>query len=274
MLSKQLTIYNKLHALETIFSPLFYQSPVMSSPLESSGWRDGPDPTLGLPRIVCLHGGGTNARIFRAQCRGIRAQLADSFRLVFADAPFPSQAGPDVTQVFGDWGPFRAWLPLPTAKAADVDKIDKCIAAAMAADDRAGARGSWVGLLGFSQGARVAASLLLREQLHKQRLKSLGSGYRFAVLLAGRGPLMDMSAGDDNIRLESELLQLPTIHVHGLRDLGIDMHRELLRCCLRSSAKLVEWDGEHRVPITTKDVGAVVAEIRAVVAEMQDAAGQ
>ncbi|KAH8594183.1 serine hydrolase FSH, partial [Bisporella sp. PMI_857] len=238
----------------------------MSPQPESSGERDHPDTALGLdlPRIVCLHGGGTNARIFRAQCRIIRAHLLDSFRLVFADAPFPSQAGPDVTPVFGDWGPFRAWLPLPAMNEPHIAKIDECITTAMAADDLDGARGSWVGLLGFSQGARVAASLLLREQRLNQSLKKPGRRYRFAVLLAGRGPLMDMSVGDGSIRLapKLELLQLPTIHVHGLRDPGIEMHRELLHCCLNSSAKLVEWDGDHRVPITTKDVGTVVAEIR------------
>lgn len=245
----------------------------MPPPPNSSGRRAGrANPSLDLPRILCLHGGGTNARIFRAQCRVIRVHLADSFRLVFADAPFPSQAGPDVTPVYGDWGPFRAWLPMPAMKELDVDKIDECIAAAMGADDRAGATGPWVGLLGFSQGARVAASLLLRQQRHNQSLPSSWAqkcggensspGYRFAVLLAGRGPLMDMGAEGDNMRPESDLLQLPTIHVHGLRDPGIEMHRDLLRCCLDSSARLVEWDGDHRVTITTKDVSAVVAEIQ------------
>ena len=243
------------------------------SPPRFSGRQDGrTDPTTALPRVLCLHGGGTNARIFRTQCRVIRAHLADSFRLVFADGPFPSGPGPDVTAVYGDWGPFRAWLPHPAVKDPDVDKIDECIAAAMAADDRAGATGAWVGLLGFSQGARVAASLLLRQQRHQQRQKaSLGfaygatnaiSDYRFAVLFAGRGPLLDMGAGDDNTRPEAELLELPTIHVHGLQDPGIEMHRDLLRCCLGSSARLVQWDGDHRVPIRRKDVSAVAAEIR------------
>ncbi|KAJ6119128.1 hypothetical protein N7523_003408 [Penicillium sp. IBT 18751x] len=234
---------------------------------QSSDGRD-------LPRILCLHGGGTNARIFKAQCRVIRNHLADSFRLVFADAPFPSPPGPDVTSVYGDWGQFRAWLPLPTINEYVIDKIDESIAAAMNADDRAGATGPWVGLLGFSQGARVAASLLFRQQwysLHPAVCfdpKDVGAfaptEYRFAVLLAGRGPLIEMCARGDNVQPEFDLLQLPTIHVHGLQDPGLEMHRDLLRCCLSSSARLVEWDGDHRVPITTKDVGKVVAEIHSL----------
>ncbi|KAL2828478.1 hypothetical protein BDW59DRAFT_159684 [Aspergillus cavernicola] len=56
------------------------------------------------------YSGGTNARIFRAQCRGLVAQLKSEFRLVFAQAPIPSHAGSDVLSVYGQWDPFRRWL--------------------------------------------------------------------------------------------------------------------------------------------------------------------
>ncbi|AEO68598.1 uncharacterized protein THITE_2029426, partial [Thermothielavioides terrestris NRRL 8126] len=230
--------------------------------------------TLHLPRILCLHGGGTNARIFRAQCRVLRARLASSFRLVFADAPFPSRPGPDVESVYAAWGPFRSWLPPapgggegPAAFVDDIDTaaaqhIDRCLEAAMREDDKAGATGRWVGLLGFSQGARMAASLLWRRQQQGQKLTTTAmmTDLRFAVLLAGRGPLV--AVGPD-MKLEVPgLLWLPTIHVHGLRDPGLAMHRELLyRCCGSGSTRLVEWDGDHRVPIRTGDVEAVVSEI-------------
>ncbi|KAF7554241.1 hypothetical protein G7Z17_g3053 [Cylindrodendrum hubeiense] len=224
------------------------------------------DSTLHLPRIICLHGGGTNARIFRAQCRVMRAHLLSSFRLVFAEAAFPSPPGPDVDSVYGDWGPFRSWLP--ARNKIDVGSIDACIAAALRADDAVGATGRSVGLLGFSQGAGVATSLLLRQQKQNQNRKMNGDGepchdYRFAVLMAGPALSLPMdfgtAAGDDG------LLQLPTIHVHGLRDPMVEAHRSLLHCCgHNSTARLVEWDGDHRVPIATKDVAAVVAEIKQV----------
>jgi predicted esterase len=251
--------------------------------LGGSGEHDEGSPTpepdldldlhLHLPRILCLHGGGTNARIFRAQCRVIRARLARSFRLVFADAPFPSPApGPDVESVYGGWGPFRSWLrvipsPLRASGKLDASSIDASVAAAVRADDEAGAAGPWVGLLGFSQGAGVAASLLLRQQ----RRGSGGGGsldYRFAVLMAGRAPLLSMDDDDGVHEPGSELLLLPTIHVHGLRDAGIEMHRRLLyQCCEKSKARLVKWDGGHRVPITSEGVAGVVAEIEHVAVE-------
>jgi len=150
----------------------------------------------------------------------------------------------------------------------------------MQEDDKLGATGKWIGLLGFSQGAKMAASLLLRQQNQEEskadrgrRSRTRDIDYRFAVLLAGRAPLISMdidmyspfAAG----LADSGILGLPTIHVHGLRDAGIAMHRDLLhKCCEKGSTRLVEWDGDHRVPIKTKDVAPLVAEILAVAAEV------
>ncbi len=247
------------------------------------------DPKLHLPRILCLHGGGTNARIFHAQCRVLRKQLESSFRLCFAEAPFPSQAGPDVVAVYKDFGPFRRWLrwlpahPHIEAKVA-VEQIENSLHAAMREDDRKGATGEWVALLGFSQGAKMCASLLFRQQVRAQKLGDDGAAtnYRFAVLLAGRGPLVALdpelvmtpaladaseiglsSSPDEHILREKEhVLRLPTIHVHGMRDPGLDLHRQLLeRYCEKGSTRLIQWEGDHRVPIKSKDVAAVVAQI-------------
>ncbi|KAH1374281.1 hypothetical protein KXW98_003104 [Aspergillus fumigatus] len=67
--------------------------------------------TLHLPRLLCLHGGGTNARIFRMQCRVLEKHLGRTFRLVYAQGQFTVvQPGPDVTSVYKDYGPFRSWL--------------------------------------------------------------------------------------------------------------------------------------------------------------------
>lgn len=58
------------------------------------------DSTLHFPRILCLHGGGTNARIFRMQCRVLERSLSRSFRLVYAEGLFPAQPGSDVIYVY------------------------------------------------------------------------------------------------------------------------------------------------------------------------------
>jgi pimeloyl-ACP methyl ester carboxylesterase len=252
------------------------------------------DLTLHLPRILCLHGGGTNARIFRMQCRVLERMLRPHFRLVYAEAPLPAwRPGPDVTAVYKDYGPFKAWLRVraedPIEDARDiVGKIEDTLTAARIADDYRGATGEWVGLLGFSQGAHLAASILATQQ----ELQRTGDGavwpeYRFAVLLAGRGPLRWLypdspmpqgfvdagqcttgGPGEQPIMVDSlqgPRLLLPTVHVHGLADPGIELHRRLLyQYCDGRVATLVEWGGSHRVPIKLKDVTPVVDQILSV----------
>ena len=240
--------------------------------------------TLHLPRLLCLHGGGTNALIFRMQCRVLEKRLRHSFRLVYAQAPFVGvEPGPDVTSVYKDHGPFRSWLRdhrMPGVwTSGDVAAgIDAALALAMAADDAAGATGDWVGLLGFSQGAKVAVSVLYRQQ------RCGGSDFRFAILFAGRGPLVwlapelplplglvdaatlfTLPAPTPSWLLygsDEHILRLPTIHVHGLKDPGLDRHRELLQdYCSPPQATLLEWEGDHRIPIKTRDVDMVVQQI-------------
>ncbi|KAL2871251.1 serine hydrolase FSH [Aspergillus lucknowensis] len=269
-------------------SPIAIKSPLIPKPDREN---------LDLPRILCLHGGGTNSTIFRAQCRVLIAQLKSHFRLVFADAPFPSEPGPDVVSVYRDFGPFKRWLrskpehPLMDPKSA-VAEIDRSLYAAMQDDNAIGGTGEWVGILGFSQGAKVAASVLFRQQVRTQlRGPSSGSSaakgaagvhFRFAVLMAGQGPIVSfdpelrmnealVSASDIAplgapsaacLAREEHVLRLPTIHVHGTLDPGIERHRLLLETyCCPKARRLVQWEGAHRVPIKTRDVAALVYEI-------------
>jgi Serine hydrolase (FSH1) len=238
------------------------------------------DNNLHLPRILCLHGGGTNARIFRAQCRTIQKFLDSSFRLVFAEAPFPSKAGPDVLSVYRKYGPFKCWLPWSATNHTEInpyfaiDMLDDSLNAATEEDNRAGATGPWVGLLGFSQGAKMCASLLYRQQKLAAHHPD-GLRWRFAVLIAGRGPLIDLGPASpmteeavSQIQIKNSLY-LPTIHVHGRQDPGLPEHQKLLaEWCVEGKTRLMEWDGNHRVPIKTRDVSDLVMHIQQVVYEL------
>lgn len=275
---------------------------------------------LRKPRILCLHGGGTNANIFRAQCRALSRVMEPWFRLVYAEAPFKSQAGPDVLSVYADCGPFKRWLRWKPEHAAITDDdavaaIDEALAEAMDEDDDSGASGDWAGLLGFSQGAKMAASLLFRQQVlmaspgglssypstlsssTRGRERSMPVEWKFAILLAGRAPIVNLlpasiftssllsrpsqigldDKADDSghhvadmqdVASGKHMLDLPTVHVHGLRDIGIDLHRDLLDTyCTPGSSVLVEWDGAHRVPLKSGDVQVVVDALLKVATE-------
>ncbi|KAL4926721.1 serine hydrolase FSH [Aspergillus undulatus] len=226
-----------------------------------------------LPRILCLHGGGSNARIFKAQTRALRYELSDHFRFVFVEGPFDSEPGPDVTSAYEKFGPFRRWFrsrpqhpPIDPQEA--VACIQESIYAAMDLDDLQGGTGEYVAVMGFSQGAKLAASLLFRQQVRAEKLGQAMSGTNFWFALVMSSALLDASqialdrpATSEDLRRMEHVLCLPTIHVHGLQDTGLMLHRVLLREYCSKNARLVEWDGGHRVPIKTKDVVPLVHEI-------------
>ncbi|KAG6005596.1 hypothetical protein E4U54_000312 [Claviceps lovelessii] len=240
---------------------------------------------LSLPRILCLHGGGVNARVFRIQCRTIINQLADTFRLVFTDAPYVSDAHKDVAPVYGELGPFYRWLPwnrqqLEPASAAGAHDIMHACLAAMDRDDGSG---PWVGVLGFSQGAKVAMSLLWAQRQAELLLgpQQARTGFRFGVIMAGSAPLVHLDVrlprsghvADTNMLTDSfdnwpdapygdHVVDVPTLHVHGMQDPGVERHKKLLALyCMPGQARLVEWDGGHRLPIKTHDVERVVGHV-------------
>jgi hypothetical protein len=79
--------------------------------------------------------------------------------------------------------------------------------------------------------------------------------------LPGAPDLMD-AAGEDH------LLRLPSIHVHGLYDPSIDLHRDLLEnYCDGDTVRVLEWDGGHRVPLKSTDVNPLVDYILEIAEE-------
>jgi predicted esterase len=249
---------------------------------------------LHLPRILCLHGGGVNAEAFRLQCRGLFRSLNGTFRFVFPDAPYLSTADPAVMPSYAHLQPFRRWLRWeieqpnlgPDAICRDIDRV---LHKAMVNDDAMGATGDWVAIMGFSQGAKLGASLLLRQQLRTEKLgqDQAGSNFKFAILLAGRAPLVALDTHLTNslaladadelttgafaqvtgsfLQGSDHVLRLPTLHVHGMKDPGIANHRRLLAdFCKAGTTRLVEWDGDHRIIIQAADVAAVANEILAL----------
>lgn len=174
-----------------------------------------------------------------------------------------------------------------------IDEIGYAIRTAMEDDDRDGGQGEWVGLMGFSQGAKLSASLLLEQQARE--LEALREGktewavgpigipglnWRFGVLLAGRAPMSnlnpsllksqalvsaaDLSEGFEFVKEvdDAAILRQPTIHVHGMADAGLHLHRRLYKdYCEHGSTLLVEWEGAHRIPIKSETVERVVGAI-------------
>ncbi len=133
----------------------------------------------------------------------------------------------------------------------------------------------------------MAVSLLFTQQKRAEDFSADNAGpkFRFAVILAGRVPLVSLDPqlvmssvaanaaqstlgstsfpDNDHPEKQEHVLRLLTVHVHGKKDQGLHLHKRLLeQYCEKGITRLIEWDGSYRVPLKTKVV-AVMVEGRA-----------
>ncbi|GKZ79777.1 hypothetical protein AnigIFM56816_003983 [Aspergillus niger] len=296
------------------------QSATTTTTRASSQQQPSPAPR---PTILCFHGAGTNGLIFRLQARGLVRSLAPHFHFEFLDAPFEAACpGPGVGPVFQDLAPFRRWhcdgsavdqfdlagaevvrerrvvrrlvrdaLSPPPSQRKEQEKgqegprlgytpkseSEPGVAAA------AGGKGRVVGVLGFSQGTRVATGVCLDAEL--------GASVQFAVLIAGTCPALMLTdyadAGGDGcpadcsaespvspspssstfelteeVESPKDCIAIPSVHVQGLRDPWLADSKRLLRTCYKAErAVVVEFAGAHQVPTALGDVERVAAAV-------------
>ena len=182
------------------------QKAVMQGPFQTS-----------RPSILCLHGGGTTREIFDCQTSRMQRALHSHFDFVFVDGSFASPPGPGVLPFFADCGPYRAWETPNTTQSATLPS-ETANSLSKVFQDCEAAGNAIVGVMGFSQGARVATGLLSCRQ-HKQF-----SSLKFGVLLNGSYPAMLPSPELCSLGE----ISVPTVHVHGLLDQFLPQSRMLL----------------------------------------------
>lgn len=209
-----------------------------------------------LPVVLCLHGFGTNAAIFKLQTRHVRAALESEVRFVFVDGPFDAPPGPGVLPCFADCGPFFSWFSSwrnasIEQSAADhlaiLQAINDCLAKHnLTCDDING-------VLGFSQGA-LAASLI---SILRQNRFTTWQSLRVAILLCGAyhdvRPLIT----------QGKRLDIPSIHVHGLRDPLLPSSRLLYsQIFSKEAAIMIEMDIDHTLPHERSDIVEMARHVR------------
>lgn len=129
-------------------------------------------------RILCLHGGGTSAEIFRSQTSAVRWKLDESeYQFDFLDAPYPWKPGPGVGPFFE--GPYFSWWEEwnePGVKKA-VDRLLEYLNEQSQPYDA---------LMGFSQGCHLIASTIM---YHQAQHPGVPLPFKGAIFLCGGAPL-------------------------------------------------------------------------------------
>lgn len=221
-----------------------------------------------LPRILCLHGGGTSSLIFTFQARRLIKFLRPHFRLTFIDAPHECAPGPGVLPFFEGAGPYYQWI---SKNEEEEELVRERIEEALGKVN--GEAGPFVGVIGFSQGARVAAGLLHEAQDNRKE-DGPKKWLRFGLLMNGSyPPLRQSSSRSTTLPRLSEHLQrewnnqlegvihTSSIHVHGSRDGALPLSRLLARCFDPNTATVLEYDNGHHLPVSDDDTKVIADHI-------------
>jgi predicted esterase len=240
-----------------------------------------------LPRILCLHGAGSSGSIFWVQTRKIRQALKNEFDFVFLDAPFPSAAGPGMFPVYHESGPFFRWhcdrssadyFDITEAEVKQEQEAVRQLLLSRLHDNGGNSDvASFVGIMAFSQGARVATGLLLH-LLEAEGLRLLPK-LQFAVICCGTYPPLivhdapspekelgqkELVGGEKRITAtDGKKVTIASLHLHGSRDPWRPESERLQEECFdKSTSTVITFSGSHQIPAQDGDVAEVVQAMR------------
>lgn len=204
-----------------------------------------------MTTLFCLHGFSQNGEALRSHMQPLSSRLPARLDLAFPDAPHEcTEANLERLRRFlagPTWpGPYRCfWDSTDDGRVyrgweATHDKL----AAELAAPER-------IGLLGFSQGAIVAAALC--GLAAHGRFRPID----FAILVAGRRP-----RSDELRPLFTPPLAVPTLHIWGERDSFAKAESPtLVECFEPSTRELASFTGSHVLPTRGPAADAIVSFI-------------
>jgi hypothetical protein len=118
----------------------------------------------------------------------------------------------------------------------------------------------FVGMIGFSQGARFV-ELLLR--WHFQNPESSGfPGFQFGIMVAGYDAPLPTNLNWCLSTNHNHLVQIPTLHVMGLQDVLVPPETSRKAATYFHNPQFLEHEGGHHVPVQSPRVTAYVKFIQ------------
>lgn len=122
------------------------------------------------------------------------------------------------------------------------------------------------GVLGFSEGASVAASLILRQLDEKGT-----SPFKFAIFICSVAPFRwdckDIMLADET----TQRISMPTAHIVGSKDPLYQGSKVLYNFCHQPSASIFDHQGTHTIPWDLVSTQGITKAIRATIQKSQSA---
>jgi predicted esterase len=120
--------------------------------------------------------------------------------------------------------------------------------------------------MGFSQGASLAATYIVRKTQQDQAEAALKPAFKCAVFICG-GDAFDLN-GEGAVltaSLVGQVIDVPTAHIVGSKDPYLQASLRLIEICNRESRVVYEHRGDHEVPRDIKTTKEMVCAIKDVI---------
>ncbi|CCF43998.1 oxidoreductase [Colletotrichum higginsianum] len=225
--------------------------------------------------LLCIHGSGGSANIFRVQTAKLRMALRHEFEFVYATAPFESEPGPGVLPLFRGMGPYRSWFlkddgdkntrvnrandeEMPSAETSSVGgrllAVNKPVQKVVEDWQKNNPQIPIVGVIAFSEGALVAALLIWQQQMGRLPWFPKMDVAMFICCYyteEATDYIKTESPGDQ----KSILIDVPSVHLQGLQDFALQGSRKLAATHFSpQNADILEFQGGHHIPSRKSDI--------------------
>ncbi|PYH88110.1 hypothetical protein BO71DRAFT_404105 [Aspergillus ellipticus CBS 707.79] len=237
-------------------------------------------------RFLCLHGMGTNGRIFESQTAAIRHSLGGSHTYEWLDGSIVTDPAPGLEEMVSsadaaeDEFLMYVSIDLPASHAAGLRQLEHFIAT----------EGPFDGLMAFSQGAACAATYLIHRIQQDQP-----HAFRCAIFFCGgapndprsfsgvdcddtrdhgsvgrmtSSPAVEAAAPPDPSPralqfTQQDYIDIPTAHIWGANDLLWRFGPDLSQVCMANVREVFVHPGGHEIP-GPKDAAALAQSVRVI----------
>jgi len=194
-------------------------------------------------KFLCLHGKGTNSKIFEFQTAAIRHELGPEHRYDFLEGSVPCAAAPGISSLSPETDEFFEYC--------DTNSFASCSQMVRDLETYVATEGPFDAVMGFSIGATIAAGLMLH-QLKAEAQNGAAPTFKCAIFFSGdipldlcsweRGQLQKIQHGAYH-----ELLSVPTAHIWGSND-ERGFGPELSKLCVASLRSVFVHGAGHEIP--------------------------
>ncbi|KAF2229267.1 DUF341 domain-containing protein [Viridothelium virens] len=191
-------------------------------------------------RFLCLHGMGTNSKVCKACPAALRSEICEphvhKFEFVDGELQWPPAPGSETLNL----GPDECLAYYDSGSASSILEAIKDL------DAYVKKAGPFDGILGFSQGAVLAAMLLARHGCH--------APFSLAIFICADIPFSEQALKKGVVELlepgkeEEPVILVPSAHIYGARDPDVEHAHVLAKLCQDYGRVTYDHGAGHEIP--------------------------